>query len=65
VRWVTKAEEYLNARHREGCRAIQGAGQQADGDQAMSRRKGEIIPADLKRKWPRQVALAAEKVRDP
>jgi hypothetical protein len=29
---------------------------------SMTLRKGEITPADLKRKWPHHVALAADKV---
>jgi hypothetical protein len=40
---------------------LQGAGQQADGDTAMTHRKGD----DLKRRWPDRVALPAEKARDP
>jgi hypothetical protein len=43
--------------------SIQGAGHEADGDTAMTHRKGEIIRDDLKHKWPYHVALRAEKVR--
>jgi hypothetical protein len=53
---------------------FQGAGHEADGDTAMTHRKGEITHSDPKRKSPRlrkiprfphHVALPAEKVRDP
>jgi hypothetical protein len=42
---------------------IQGTSHKADGDTAMTRRKGEVARSDLKRKWPRRVALPAEKVQ--
>jgi hypothetical protein len=52
---------------------LQGARHEADGDTAMTHRKGEITRGDLNRKWPRlrttpqfphHVALPAEKMRD-
>jgi hypothetical protein len=44
-------------------RTIQGAGHEAEGDTAMTRRKGETIPSDIKPNWPHHVALPVEKVR--
>jgi hypothetical protein len=44
---------------------LQGAGHETDGDTAMPTRKGEITRDNRKRRWPRHVALLAERVRDP
>jgi hypothetical protein len=46
-----------------GVRRNLSSSRRAPSGEAMTRRKVEISRADLKRKWPHNMALPAEKVR--